>query len=152
MVGAMHNVYDSDTQLDASSGSSGKLLFCVFCYISWSSSSPIKQEDDPGRTEVWCKVGDVVGSVVPFYLFWGEWCDLIFEIFLWEDRPRVGSSHIACWSGRHDPLLVWWDKPWPKGVVFWPCLGMLPFFALEWFQYSLVNGSLLSCGIGKPEG
>ena len=148
----MHNVHDSDTQLDASSGSSGNLLFCVFRYISWPSSSPIEQEDDPGGTEVWCKVRDVVRGLVPFYLLWREWCNVIFEVIVWEDGLRVGSGRIACWSGRHDPLFVWRDKPWPKGVVFWPCLSMLPVSALEWIHYSLVNGSLLSCGIGEPEG
>ena len=114
---AMHNVNDSDTELDASSGSSGNLLFCMLCNVSWSPPSSIEQEDDPGRAEVRCKVGDIVGSMVPSYLFWGQWRDFILKIFLWEDRLRVSFGHVTGWRGRHDPLLVWWGEPGPKGVA-----------------------------------
>ena len=100
MMRAMHNVNNSDTELDASSGSSGNLLFRMLCNVAWSPPSSIEQEDDPGRAEVWCKVGDIVGSLIPSYLFWEQWRDFILKIFLWEDRLRVGFSHVTGWRGR----------------------------------------------------
>ena len=94
MVGAVHNVDYGHTELDTCPCGRGDLPFGMIRYVAWSPSTSVEQENDPCRAKVGRKVGNVVGGIVCFDLLRGKWCDFFFQIFLWENRSRIGLSDI----------------------------------------------------------